>query len=65
MQLTTSNGSTHLVSLGVYPDRVGALTRSIPLLLGASSGSGSVGSDDDAQFEGLLVEAPSVRTFRP
>ncbi|WP_104080984.1 hypothetical protein [Cryobacterium sp. Y11] len=65
VELTTSNGSTHLVSLGVYPDQAGgfaALTRFMPLLLGSGSGSGS---DEDAQLDGLLAEAPSVRAFRP
>ena len=36
VQLTTSNGSTHLVSLGVYPDQASgfsALTQFLPLLL--------------------------------
>ena len=64
VELTTSNGSTHLVSLGVCPDQAGgfaALTRFIPLLLGASSD----GSDDNAALAGLLVEASSVRAFCP
>ena len=58
--LTTSNGSTHLVSLGVYPDQAGgfaALTRFMPLLID--------GSDDDAQLAEIMRDIPSGRTLRP
>ncbi|MDJ0348937.1 hypothetical protein [Cryobacterium sp. PH29-G1] len=69
VELTTSNGSTHLVSLGVYPDQASAfaaLTRFMPPILGSGSGSGSCsGSEDDAMLEGCLANTPSVRAFRP
>ena len=60
VELTTSNGSTHLMSLGVYPDQAGgfaALTRFMPLLLD--------GSDDDAQLAEIMRDIPSRRTLRP
>ena len=60
VELTTSNGSTHLMSLGVYPDQAGgfaALTRFMPLLLD--------GSDDDAQLAEIMRDIPSGRTLRP
>lgn len=57
VELTTSNGSTHLVSLGVCPDQTGgfaALTRFIPLLLGTS--------DDDVQLAEILANTPNSGT---
>ncbi|KGJ79292.1 hypothetical protein GY21_05750 [Cryobacterium roopkundense] len=60
-ELTTSNGSTHLVSLGVYPTQAAgfaALTRFMPLLLQG-------GTDADTRLEELLAAAPSGRPFRP
>ncbi|MDJ0379086.1 hypothetical protein [Cryobacterium sp. PH31-L1] len=59
VELTTSNGSTHLVSLGVCADQSSgfvALTRFIPLLLG--------GSDEGTQLAELLADTPSIRAFR-
>ncbi|WP_104193225.1 hypothetical protein [Cryobacterium sp. Y82] len=64
IELTTSNGSTHLVSLGVYPDQAGGfavLTRFIPLLLDGSK----KGLGDDIQLAEILAEAPSVRAIWP
>jgi hypothetical protein len=60
VELTTSNGSRHLVSLGVYPDQASgfaALTRFMPLLLGRG--------DDAAQLTEILRDTPSDRAFRP
>ncbi|MDJ0379149.1 hypothetical protein [Cryobacterium sp. PH31-L1] len=59
VELTTSNGSTHLVSLGVYPDQASgfaALTRFMPLLL---DGIGDDG-DEDVQLAKSLEDPPSV-----
>ena len=60
VELTTSNGSTHLVSLGVYPDQASgfaALTRFTPLLLG--------GIDDDAQLAEIRGVTSSLTGFWP
>jgi len=59
LELTTSNGSTHLVSLGVYPDQASGfatLTRFMPLLLG--------GTGSDTQLPEILADTPSIRAFR-
>ena len=59
-QLTTSTGSTYLVSLGVYPNQAtgfAALTRFMPLLIGG-------GIDDDTQLAEILAGTPSIRSFR-
>jgi len=59
VELTTSNGSTQLVSLGVYPDQASAfaaLTRFVPLLLGDS--------ENDARLAEILDWTPLVRALR-
>jgi len=53
VELTTSHGGTHLISLGVYSDQASgftALTRFLPLLVRGNS-------DDDAELAQLLAEA--------
>ncbi|MBG6060091.1 hypothetical protein RCH16_003548 [Cryobacterium sp. MP_M5] len=52
LELTLSNGDTHLVSLGVYPDQAAgfeALARFLPALLGGR------GPDDMDQLERMLA----------
>jgi hypothetical protein len=63
VELTTSNGITHLVSLGVYPDQASgfsALARFMPLLLDGSSDGG----DDGAPLAEILGDTASVKAFR-
>ena len=53
VELTTSHGGTHLISLGVYPDQASgfaALTRFLPLLVRGNS-------DQDAELAQMLAEA--------
>ncbi|MGO4785159.1 hypothetical protein [Cryobacterium sp. W22_MBD10_FK3] len=57
VELSMSNGTTHLVSLGVYATQAAgfdAITRFMPALISASA-------TRDDELEQLLAESPSVR----
>ncbi|MEC5152613.1 hypothetical protein [Cryobacterium sp. GrIS_2_6] len=56
-ELTTSNGSTYAMSLGVHPNHAAgfaALTRFMPSLIGT-------GTDEETQLVGLLAVPPSAK----
>ncbi|TFD84047.1 hypothetical protein E3T61_19975 [Cryobacterium lactosi] len=57
VELSMSNGTTHLVSLGVYETQAAgfdAIARFLPTLISAAATT-------DDQLEQLLTESPSVR----